>query len=144
MVVVFFSKLGCTAKTHKPAGEVCLRAVHESHAHPFEPGKRYVASHLREKLQHLPHLIRDTAQLIQLIRKSPISSSSIFLKLDIKDYYMMGDPAWLARNSCAHIDDSTTQTHCKALTKVILENQYVKTGWSEEVWQVKKGSGQGL
>ena len=60
-----FSKLKFTVKTHKPAGRVGMRGLHQCLDVPWASGIRLISSLLRPALQNCTHILRDSRDLIQ-------------------------------------------------------------------------------
>eukprot|EP00959_Pyramimonas_sp_CCMP1952_P163693 3422108-Pyramimonas_sp.AAC.1 len=98
------SRLKCTVKTHKPAGEVELRAIHASTGSPLTGGMRYVSSLLRPFLARQPHILRDSQDLLHQLRGIAVLENDRFLKIDIKDYFMSGEHHQLIHHSSQAIE----------------------------------------
>ena len=140
----FLSKLECTVKTHKGAGAVVLRPIHACPAHPFRPVMRLVASMLQERLRKLPHLLRDTDDLLCKLRRHKIPHHHRIIKIDIKDYFMSGEHDNLISNSSELIDPERRSCF-KDLLRPILAHQYVRLdGDTDCAYRVVTGSGMGM
>ena len=80
------SRMGATVKTHKPPGEVALRAIHQSHTSPMKPAMKWVAGIMSPVIKSIPFLLRDSAHLTSILKKTTISSECQLWKIDVKDF----------------------------------------------------------
>ena len=81
------SNLDVTTKTHKPQGEVTCRAIHATvKSSSMAPGMRLISKILRQRLMHLPHLVRDSEHLIKVLSRVKMPDYHCFVKFDIRDF----------------------------------------------------------
>ena len=73
-------------KTHKESGAVVCRQLHASTRHPMKPGMRWIAKILRQKLDSLPHLAKNTDAVINTLKSTYVYPDDRLLKIDVKDF----------------------------------------------------------
>ena len=61
---LLYGFLQATVKSHKPPGVVGLRILHCSTRHPYKPLLNWIGDTLKRLLRSCPHIIRDTADLL--------------------------------------------------------------------------------
>ena len=62
-----------------------------------------LAQGILDRISHLPHLIRDTADLIKKLNRTRTSSNCWLVKYDIKDYFMSGEHSSLIEACCDEV-----------------------------------------
>ena len=138
-----FSRASCTMKTHKAPGDVKIRLLHESTRNPFYSAMKFVQIRLREFLNHLPHMIKDTSQLVSCLRRTKISHHSQMHKVDLENYYMSGTPEWLSTYSTYSFDNKERNAY-NMIVHSILESQFVIDPCDSNILhRVIAGSGMG-
>ena len=137
------SKLNLTVKTHKPNNEVVCRAIHSYVNCPMAPGMRWIMKCLNDRLVHLPHLLRDSSDLLCKAKRVRLTSTCRFIKFDIKDFYMSGSFSELTSFASRAVDCSI-RTDFSLLLDAVLNSQYVRSPTSGEVYKVKVGTGMGM
>ena len=136
-----FSRLGATVKTHKPQGEQTLRALHKSVSTPFLPAMKFVCSYIAEFLNEIPHILKNSHQLKSKIENMLICSGDLFVKVDIKCFFMSGTHNALT-DKCKPAFPPRTSDALSSLHHFILDNQFIVEG--SELWKVLSGGGMGL
>lgn len=136
--------LDITVKSHKPAGEVSFRNIHAGGPYPFAGLGAWLMHRLRNQLSGLPHLLRNTDELIAKLRSFESEVPIKLVKVDIKDYFMSGTAATLTEHGASMM----AQPFQKAGMEVIgflLSHQYVRSHlFTDQVWRVLVGAGMGL
>ena len=122
-----------TAKTHKTYGDNKPRNVHGSQRGPFVPLKRYVNVEIQKHLVELPHMCKDSIDLVGQLEERTFPAGSKFYKFDVDDVYMSGDHEKLAED-CSEIVP-------REAMDFLLGTQYVRSG--KRLAKVKCGSGMG-
>jgi len=139
-----FSIVKCTIKTHKEDGEVVPRVLHTSCSHPMKPGTRYVASILKPVLAGLPHVLRDSTDLLRSLACVVVPDEARLVKFDIKDFFMSGEHDELLDTCCNEVSQDE-EDDFRSVLKSILGSQYVSVrGCNDTVWKVVRGSGMGV
>ena len=138
------SNLLYTIKTHKNKGDVSLRLIHSGALHPFAAGSGVLRQELKSSLAPLGHLVRSTDELLQRLLSRKFPNDCQFAKLDIKDFYLMGDHRSIV-STVKPLFNQAYREELGDLLECILFHQYVGSAHLEdnEVWQVKTGSGIG-
>ena len=85
-----------SCKSHKPPGAVKLRNIHSAPRHASAGLAMWSASKHREQLKQFPTLYRDTRDFIQNISSLKALPEHYFVRLDIEEFFMSGDPEILA------------------------------------------------
>jgi hypothetical protein len=80
----------CTVKTHKADGLVTARSIHSSCGHLWNALGAVVNSVLSAPLRSLQHLCWSSDDVQRLLLHTPVGSRSIFLKYDVKEFYLSG------------------------------------------------------
>ena len=118
------SKTLCTTKTHTEAGKVALRVIHSGSGHPFGGISKFIADFVRARLANACTICSSTDQVIDMINNLviPIESRETlrFVKLDVKEFYMMGTPEQLVSNAFEHIAQIEKRTMLEDLVRYIL------------------------
>ncbi len=138
------STLQSTVKTHKPPGAVTLRAIHATTGSPLAPAMRFVSHCLRPVVHRIPHLMKDSGQLTNLIDSTPLPASCRFYKVDIKEFFMSGVHGRLVELCAKHVALDLRDSFIK-VASFVLSSQYVQvSGCNDVCWKVRKGSGMGV
>ena len=138
-----YQKLSVTVKTHKTEGCVKFRGIHSSAASPLKPGMRWVTSLISPALKN-SHMIRDSFHLVDILQRRPLPPNSIFLRFDIKEFYMSGEHSELI-SRCAGYVPLASRAAFSSMTEFILGSQYVTVpGRPDHCYKVTTGSGMGL
>ena len=137
------ANLNITVMTHKPNSKVVCRAIHNYIDCPMAPGMRCVMKCLNERLIHLPHLVRDTTDLLAKASRVKLTRTCRFIKFDIKDFYMSGSFEELTMYSSLAVDPAV-RDNFKLLLDAILNSQYVSSPAQGKVHKVTVGTGMGM
>lgn len=78
----------CTIRTHKPAESLVCRPIHAATNHCFPALGEVVNRLLSVELKLFPHLCFSCEVFLMHLRKTQITSRSIFMKFDVKDFYL--------------------------------------------------------
>ncbi len=138
------SNLSCTIKTHKNPGKVVLRALHASPATPFKPAMRWVAHVCPQRVTSLPHMLRDSRELVNIINERSFPDNAKFLKADVKDFFMSGEHKDLIECCSNEIEDSSLKNAFRDIASFIVSNQFISLKDCEKIHKVKIGTGMGL
>ena len=137
------SRIDATIKSHKDAGKVVPRIIHASAAHPFKPLMTWIGQTLSADLKKYPHLIRDSSDLVMKLRSIRIPKSAVFLKIDIKDYFMSGKHTQLMELAGKCVAPRI-RNEFESAVALVLTSQWVKVPRHDSTWKVLIGSGMGL
>ena len=138
------STLGMTVKTHKTKGNVVPRALHSSVGSPLKPLMRYLSSCLRQTVKGQAHLLQDSVDLANRLKKLNVRSWHKFMKIDVQDYFMSGEHPVLPGKTSPHVLPHRRVAFEKAL-KFVVENQFVESEANAlEIYKVLVGAGMGL
>ena len=138
------AKLKPTCKSHKPNGEVTHRPVHALPGYAFKGCSRWISMVLRRNLLRRNYLLKDTLQFIKSISQMRAKAEHIFIKLDVKDFFMSGDANDLVETSSRLVPENLVNTYMEVLHH-LLYSQFVKSEeFPGEFWRVTKGTGMGL
>ena len=77
-------------KTHRAAGDVRLAFIHAVTSSPFTHFCAWLRHQLRGVVATLPHLLRDTSDLIRRLRSFAFEPRDVLVVRDIEDFYMTG------------------------------------------------------
>jgi hypothetical protein len=148
-----FSTMSCTIKSHKCPGSVVPRLIHQSTNHHLEPLARWIVSVVRPKLRTFKHLCKNTTELLNQLSLIDFDHNCMFVKADVKDFYMSGDPVTLSQH-VASMAPPHLYNVIQSATLRCLFYQYVMLsahpGEGEEgedgdaCFRVKQGSGMGF
>ena len=140
----WISLMQCTVKTHKTQGEVMCRPIHGTARFAFSGISRWVSAVLREILNQQIHIVRDSEDLIRKIKDIKIEPSMWFMKGDIKDFFMTGEPQQLI-HPCVNAVKEEFREPLREALEFLIENQFVQIpGCEHRAWKVCRGSGMGL
>ena len=136
------ARLRLLLKSHKPEGEVSCRAVHSLPAFSLEGLSRWVMRTCREALVGLDHLVPSSKTVVDRVSKIRVGSYLIMVKLDIKDFYVVGEPHMLAEAVAVLFSDPVVKSTMWDVLHFLLDNQYVKD--LDKLYKVRHGCGIGL
>ena len=128
-------------KSHKGDGDVGFRIIHNCSRHPFRPLGHYLSHHLRVAMSSWDHVYKDTPSFLRAISRFKPSSSDVFVKCDIKEFYMSGSHSFLS-SAAADMAKADGAQLVHDITYNLLRTQFVSCGQS--VFAVEQGSGMGF
>ena len=82
------SNLMITVKTHKGPGKVAPRPIHACSTSVFAPAMRLISQILDKHVLRMDHILRNTDQLLSVLKNLKVPRRSVLLKLDVKDFFM--------------------------------------------------------
>ena len=136
------AKLSLLVKSHKDRGEVSCRAVHACPSFGYEAHARWLMQLLRGALVGHESLVRSSKDVVQKLADVKIANSLFLVKLDIKDFYVVGQDYRIAELVASLFQDRTLRSLVQDVTYFLLSNQYVQHG--PDLYKVKQGCGIGL
>ena len=137
------SKVQSTVKTHKPDGSVTLRCIHASINNPLNPMLKLQSRFIRHELDKYSHLVKDSRAMVRLLTSVQVPPRALFVKYDIKEFYMSGDHNDLARDATSVLDGDVRGLLRESVLAT-LATQYVEVpGAPNRVWRVEVGAGMG-
>ena len=115
----------------------------------FEGLSRWLASVFREKLEPYVHLVKNSEAAADIINSTRIDGDEIFIKLDIKDYYLSGTMDELTASVSRALHGRAHLSLIRDVTQFLVFNQYVRgrrhvSTQDEGAYRVVRGSGMGL
>ena len=139
------TQLICTLKDHKPAGDMTFRNVHSGTGNCWQGLGKYVAAKLDPHVQAAPHVVGSPHRFVQQVRDTKLENDDAMIRMDIKDFYMIRSPEFLAKASTAHISERAERELLHDCILFLLSWQYIRLRHdSPELWRVTQGSGMGL
>ena len=81
-------------KRHRAPGNVVPRGIHSSLRSPLLPAMRYIANRLRAKLYSMPHLINNSAAVVEGFRTMPIPEDATLYKADVAVFHVWQSPGY--------------------------------------------------
>ena len=101
------------------------------------------ATQHREQLRQFPTLYRDTRDIIHNISALKALPEHHFARLDIKEFFMSGDPEILACDAAGLSGDGPRERLLlREVDLFLLTHQFVASKrHPERLWRVQKGSG---
>ncbi|CAK0803453.1 unnamed protein product, partial [Prorocentrum cordatum] len=87
--------LGETLKTHKAPGEVAFGILRARRHHSFRGLGAWLSKTIRDQFKHKPYILSSTEQLIEVLNKTTFAANVAFLRFDVRDFFMSGDPSTL-------------------------------------------------
>ena len=139
----FAATMNVTVKTHKEPGAVVVRPIHSYPVNHMAPGMRWLASKLSPCLSRVPHLLKDSSDLMAKLKSFKVPEGTRCLKLDVKDFYLTGSHDYLVTNSASLLEPEEREDF-SLLAKSILSNQFVHAGAANVFLQVQRGTGMGM
>ena len=138
-------QLVTSCKSHKPPGAVTFRNIHSAPRHAFAALTMWSASQHREQLKQFPTLYRDTRDFIQNISSLKALPVHYFVRLDIEEIFMSGDPEILACDAAGLAEEGQRKRLPYDVDHFLLTHQFVTSKrHPERLWRVQKGSGMGM
>ena len=133
-----------TVKTHKPAGSVVLRPIHAFGSNPMCPGMRWLKGNLRPVLERLPHLLKNSQDLMDKLRSFRLPRDVRFLKLDVKDFFLTGSHGFLIE-TCAGLLPPSERASFRLMADAVIRNQFITSGnCPGKTFRVVNGTGMGM
>ena len=80
--------------------------------------------------------------MVRALKNTRATSDTILVKLDIKDFYVVGEHNTLATHVANLFTDPSLRSLVMDVTYFLLSNQYVRMG--DELYQILVGAGIGL
>ena len=79
--------MNCTAKSHKPAGEIKVRPLHTSVGHFLSGFAAWVDLILSCILKEVSYVWNSSKDVIDTLNASVVPDSACLVKLDVKDFF---------------------------------------------------------
>ena len=125
-----------SCESHKPPSAAKFRNIHSAPRHAFAGLAPWSAKQHREQLQQSPALYRDARDLIHNISALKALPEHYFVRLDIEEFFMNGDPENLARDAAGLGPRKGLQ--CE-VGRFLLTHQFVASKrLPERLWRVQK------
>ena len=138
-------QLVTSCKSHKPPGQIKFRNVHSAPRHAFAGLAIWSAKQHREQLKQFPTLYRDTRDFIHNISALKALPEHYFVRLDIEEFFMSGDPDALASDAAGLSEEGPRKRLLYDVDRFLLTHQFVASRrHPERLWRVQKGSGMGM
>eukprot|EP00959_Pyramimonas_sp_CCMP1952_P467524 9491775-Pyramimonas_sp.AAC.1 len=99
---------------------------------------------LKPKLRQQTHILRDTHDLLKQLGHVEVGAGDVFVRFDIKDFFMSGSHQELVDESSELLDDADDKRIYKILLLAILRNQLISAEGTDRLWKVELGTGMGL
>ena len=145
------SRIGCTLKSHKQDGEVCLRILHLSSKHPFSGAGKVINSILNPFLKDYSHLCGSSQAMIENLKKGDVLNGSeynandIIVKADVSDFYMAAPHKVIMAHAFTNLGlKNDVKEAYDDLLAHLLFFQFVRNPLDGRVYRVLTGSGMGL
>eukprot|EP00438_Fugacium_kawagutii_P033550 Skav211084 [mRNA] locus=scaffold2002:133662:134778:- [translate_table: standard] len=136
-------KLNVTVKSHKPAGQVAFRNIHGGMCYPFSGLGAWLAHNL-QSLRKIPHILRNSGDLVTQLEQFQSGNAVTFVKVDIKDCFMSGTREEL-QQFASELLGARIRNVGKQVIDFLLKHQYVQSDFCpQQMWQVVVGTGMGL
>ena len=139
------AQLQTNLKTHKPPGQVRLRAIHSATKNPLVPLGKYVAWKLRKVLSRERHILNSVEEFHSRIEELELDQEDRLITADVKDFFVVGDHWYLAKMA-ASILEPKDRNLIERVILFLLRNQFVTSTLCESggIFQVEQGSGIGF
>jgi hypothetical protein len=138
------SVLQTTCKTHKPAGKVVHRNVHNSQSYMFKGLGVWMARTLRQHIAHASHLLRDSEDFLEKLSSIDGHSTNWILRADVSDFFMSGPTYDLVEDTLEGIGRDRRGKITRTALTFLLEHQYITSPWFPgDTFHVVEGSGMG-
>ena len=135
-------QLVTSCKSHTPPREIKFRNIHSAPRHAFAGLAIWSAKQHREQLKQFPTLYRDTRDFIHHISALKASPENYFVRLDIEEFFMSGDPEVLASDAAGLSEEGPRKRLLCEVVRFLLTHQFVASRrHPERLWRVQKGSG---
>ena len=136
-----WSKLHFNIKTHKPAGKVGLRVLHNGGSNPMCGLMRLLRQKIKSTLSGADHICSSTQDFLEKLSRVHIFPGDFLVRIDMEDFYMAPSFQKLSEHSgLVDVDECYVQA-----LNFVLENQFVSVvvdGFKHH-FQLLKGSGMG-
>jgi hypothetical protein len=116
-------QLLATMKTHKTP--VAARLVHSSTSSIFNGIGGILNALLSPKVRALSHLCLSSEDVATRLRGIRAERRSVFLKFDVKDFYLAGQHDFIAREVATRLEDRNWRRFVQAALELVLTNQFV-------------------
>ena len=137
--------LEVTCKSHKHPGEVVCRNIHGGGRWPLAGVGAWLTRHLRKITRSLPHILTSSADLVKKLHCLQLPPCCKLVKIDIKDFFLTGTPAELARAVSSLFDNVRERELVRDAILLLTEHQYIKSKfYPGEFWKLTYGAGMGL
>ena len=97
--------VGYTCKVHKECGSVSLRILHRSLCPAWSGLSVWLWTVLSPLAEGLSWLHKDSFQVASYLRNQTISCSSILALIDVKDFYLSGEPHIVAKHISSYVGE---------------------------------------
>ena len=133
-----------TMKSHKDPGQVCMRPIHANAGWALAGVAKWVSHRLRRQLDVLVHLVKSSKFFVERISCVKPIGRVLFVKLDLKDYFLSGTPDELIHDIVGPLAGCEKKLVEDCL-HLLLSHQYISAeGFDGRLWRSVKGSGMGL
>ena len=88
---LLFSKMKCTVKSHKPAGDIKVRPLHTSVDHFLFGLSAWIDLVLGSILKCIPYICKCSQDVIHTVNSTVLDVDACLYKLDIKDFFLDGE-----------------------------------------------------
>jgi len=138
----FTYKFRHTIKTHKPEKQVVCRLLHTAAGHSLSGISAVIDKLYSELLKPIEHLVHNTADLLKMVGAKKFTKGCMFLKLDVKDFYMSGNHSTII-DICAQGYKGADKEFVIQVLSFILHYQFVHDTDADKYYQVLEGTGMG-
>ena len=143
------AKLRMKVKTHKPAGMVKARAIHDGSMNPMGPGAAFVSDVMENYVRReFKHVIKDSTEMVACIEQLEVDKKSALVTFDITDYYPTPEHSDLVSTAGRALQGAEAEVDktkaFKDLTSLILTEQYVTSQVDKKLYKCNKGSAIGM
>ena len=136
-----------------------MRLIHSSSMHVLNGLASWVGNVLKAILATLPHCCTSSKQVINMLRSCRIGQRSVFMKADVKDFYMDSQHQSCVQNCVRAVSWHLAQGLCLPFVKedcafdpalfgdvlsFLLRSQYVDSSEPDILYHVICGSGMGM
>lgn len=134
--------LSLTIKTHKAPGDISCRNLHVGGVQPFAGLSAWLNLQIDEVLAGLPHLLRSSAQLADILRGLRFDFPVKLSRIDLKDFFMSG----VALDFTKSVDlfEPKVQKVAAESIRFLCDHQFVVDPLVPGMFKVVCGSGMGL
>ena len=137
----FASPIMANVKTHKGPGDVSVRLLHASQLHPYRFIEKFAVKPLKQILALQSHLFFSADKMLDEIQRLRLPHDVKFWRFDVEDFFMNGEPTFLAEKCTEGITDRVVQNAHRRLFTELLTQQYVTQNGC--TYFVASGSGMG-
>jgi hypothetical protein len=135
----------CTIKTHKGDRAVVARSLHNSRGHLHCALSEVLNRLIGPELKKREHIAWNSEQVQRACAATKgISSRSVLLKYDVKEFFLSGQHMTLAKLVASAFNDKQLSSWILDCTLFVLSTQFVAWDYQDDVhFQVMEGSGMG-